>query len=76
MRWQAAQELTASADAKMLPLLDRALAVETDAEIRTRLQLAHAQASLGSTDAAAYALPPFVSSAKAATPTSGKCCCR
>ena len=52
VRWQAAQELTLSADARMLPLLDKALAVETDAEIRMRLQLAHAQASLGSTDAA------------------------
>jgi urea transport system permease protein len=52
VRWQAAQELTLSADARMLPLLDKALTVETDAEIRMRLQLAHAQASLGSTDAA------------------------
>jgi urea transport system permease protein len=51
VRWQAAQELTLSADAKMLPLLDKALAAETDSEIRARLQLAHAQASLGSTDA-------------------------
>ncbi|HNC52641.1 MAG TPA: urea ABC transporter permease subunit UrtB [Accumulibacter sp.] len=51
VRWQAAQEVTASADAKMLPLLDRALASETDGEIRSRLQMAHAQASLGSTDA-------------------------
>jgi urea transport system permease protein len=30
VRWQAAQELTLSADAKMLPLLDKALAAETD----------------------------------------------
>jgi urea transport system permease protein len=51
VRWQAAQEVTLSADAKMLPLLDKALAAETDPEIKTRLQLAHAQASLGSTDA-------------------------
>jgi urea transport system permease protein len=50
VRWQAAQEVTLSADAKMLPLLDKALAGETDPEIKTRLQLAHAQASLGSTD--------------------------
>ena len=50
VRWQAAQEVTRSADAKMLPLLDKALAAETDPEIKTRLQLAHAQASLGSTD--------------------------
>ena len=35
----------------MLPLLDKALAAEADPEIRTRLQLAHAQASLGSADA-------------------------
>jgi hypothetical protein len=30
VRWQAAQEVTLSADAKMLPLLDKALAAETD----------------------------------------------
>ncbi|MBK7954428.1 MAG: urea ABC transporter permease subunit UrtB [Candidatus Accumulibacter sp.] len=52
VRWQAAQEVTLSAEVKMLPLLDKALAAESDPEIRTRLQLAHAQASLGSTDAA------------------------
>ena len=52
VRWQAAQEVTLSADAAMLPLLDKALAAEKDPEIRARLQLAHAQASLGSTDAA------------------------
>jgi urea transport system permease protein len=37
VRWQAAQEVTLSADAKMLPLLDKALAAETDPEIKTRL---------------------------------------
>ena len=52
VRWQAAQEVTLSADAKMLPLLDKALAAESDPEIRNRLQLAQAQASLGSSDAA------------------------
>jgi urea transport system permease protein len=67
VRWQAAQEVTLSADAKMLPLLDKALAAETDPEIRTRLQLAHAQASLGSTDAGVR-LAPCARSARAATP--------
>ncbi|HCN66946.1 MAG TPA: urea ABC transporter permease subunit UrtB, partial [Candidatus Accumulibacter sp.] len=52
VRWQAAQEVNQNVDAKMLPLLDRALAAEKDPKIRARLQLAHAQASLGSTDAA------------------------
>ncbi|MBN8453630.1 urea ABC transporter permease subunit UrtB [Accumulibacter sp.] len=51
VRWQAAQEVNQNADAKMLPLLERALAVEQDAEIRSRLQLARAQASLGASDA-------------------------
>ena len=52
VRWQAVQEVAASADAKMLPLLDKALAGETDPAIRNRLRLAHAQASLGSDDPA------------------------
>jgi hypothetical protein len=34
VRWQAAQEVTLSADAKMLPLLDKALAAETDPRSR------------------------------------------
>ncbi|HRF73773.1 MAG TPA: urea ABC transporter permease subunit UrtB [Accumulibacter sp.] len=51
IRWAAAQELALSADAEMLPLLDKALAAETDPEITVRLQLARAQGSLGSSDA-------------------------
>ncbi len=52
VRWQAVQEVAASADARMLPLLDKALAGETDPVIRERLRLAHAQASLGAEDPA------------------------
>lgn len=51
VRWQAAQAVLQNADASLLPLLNRALAAETDAEIRIRLRLAHARASLASTDA-------------------------
>lgn len=52
IRWEAAQELALSADAEMLPLLEKALAAETDPEIKARLQMAQAQGSLGSSDAA------------------------
>jgi len=84
MRWQAAQELTLSADAKMLPLLDRALAIETDPEIRTRLQFPRSgpacnwrmRKPASVRPRLRCDLPLSVSSAKAATPTSGKCCCR
>ncbi|MCP5248673.1 MAG: urea ABC transporter permease subunit UrtB [Candidatus Accumulibacter sp.] len=51
VRWEAAQELASGADAELLPLLDRALASETDPEIKARLQMAYAQGSLGSDDA-------------------------
>jgi urea transport system permease protein len=48
VRWQAAQEVNQNADAKMLPLLEQAhWRAEKDPQIRERLQLAHAQASLG-----------------------------
>ena len=52
VRWVAAQELASGTDAELLPLLEKALASETDPEIRARLQMAHAQGSLGSGDAA------------------------
>ncbi|MCM8596948.1 urea ABC transporter permease subunit UrtB [Accumulibacter sp.] len=50
-RLQAAHEVAAGADASLLPLLDKALAAETDPEIVGRLRMAHAQASLTSSDA-------------------------
>ncbi len=52
LRLAAAQELSGSADAAMLPLLDRALSHETDPEIKAQLALARAKATLDSTDAA------------------------
>ncbi|WP_291994150.1 urea ABC transporter permease subunit UrtB [Candidatus Accumulibacter sp. ACC003] len=52
VRWDAAQELASGTDAELLPLLEKALASETDPEIKARLQMAHAQGSLASSDAA------------------------
>ncbi|MEF8734607.1 MAG: urea ABC transporter permease subunit UrtB [Candidatus Accumulibacter meliphilus] len=51
VRWEAAQELASGADAELLPLLEKALAAEADAGIKATLQMAHAQGSLGSSDA-------------------------
>lgn len=53
VRLQAAIELTAGADADTLPLIERALAQETDAAVKAQLALGHARASLSSSDAAA-----------------------
>ncbi len=50
LRLKAAQEVAGSADVDTLPLIERALAKETDAEIKGHLALAKAKASLGSTD--------------------------
>jgi urea transport system permease protein len=51
-RLKAAGEVAAGADADALPLLERALASERDAEVRARLGLARARASLTSADPA------------------------
>jgi urea transport system permease protein len=53
VRLAAAQELQTNTGLEMVPILDRALAKETDPEIKSLLKLAHAQANLGSPDAAA-----------------------
>lgn len=52
VRFQAAKELEAGADAGMLPALTKAMEKESDADIKQLLTLAHAQASLKSPDAA------------------------
>ncbi|MBL8470463.1 MAG: urea ABC transporter permease subunit UrtB [Rhodocyclaceae bacterium] len=51
-RYAAARELQDSADAALLPLIERALKSEQDAEIRTLLQYAQAVANLQNADAA------------------------
>ena len=53
LRFQAARELAGAAEAERLPLLERALANETDPAVRSQLELAHAKASLASPVAAA-----------------------
>jgi urea transport system permease protein len=52
VRLKAAAELAASADAEALPVLDRALAQETDPAVKAELVLGRARASLGSPDPA------------------------
>ena len=52
LRLKAAQELAASADADTLPLIDRALAKESDSDVRAQLAVAKAKATLGSPDTA------------------------
>ena len=52
LRLKAAKELQGNAGNEMLPLLKKAMDKELDAEIKALLVLAHAQASLASTDAA------------------------
>jgi urea transport system permease protein len=53
VRLAAARELQTNVGLEMVPILDRALARETDPEISSLLKLAQAQANLGSEDAAA-----------------------
>ncbi len=53
VRLVAAQELQTHTGMEMVPILARALSRETDAEIKSLLRLAQAQANLGSPDAAA-----------------------
>ncbi len=50
VRLAAARELQTGADAKLVPLLEKAMAREHEAQIRQLLALAHAQASLQSED--------------------------
>jgi urea transport system permease protein len=50
VRLAAAKELQAGADARLVGVLEKALAQEADAEIRRLLALSHAQASLQSDD--------------------------
>jgi urea transport system permease protein len=50
VRLAAATELTAGVDADTLPLIDKALAKESDPAIKAQLALARAKASLGSDD--------------------------
>jgi urea transport system permease protein len=52
VRLAAATELQSNAGLELVPVLARALAKETDADILARLKIAHAQASLASPDAA------------------------
>jgi urea transport system permease protein len=52
LRLAAARELAGSADADMLPSIQRALAKESDAEVKSLLALAKAKATLGSPDLA------------------------
>ena len=52
VRLAAAEELQSNADIKLAPTLERALAKETDGEIKHLLKFALAQANLTSTDAA------------------------
>jgi urea transport system permease protein len=49
-RLAAARDLAGSADAETLPLLDRALAKETDADVNAQLALARAKATIASPD--------------------------
>jgi len=53
VRLAAARELQSHAGLEVAPLLARALASESDAEIKALLRQAHAQANLGNPDAAA-----------------------
>jgi urea transport system permease protein len=50
VRLAAARELQAGVDASLVPALEKAMAQETDAEIRRLLVVSHAQASLQSDD--------------------------
>jgi len=52
VRLKAASDFAGAADADALPLIGKALAVETDAAVAAQLRLAWAKASLGSPDAA------------------------
>jgi urea transport system permease protein len=53
IRLAAARELQSNAGIELAPILEQALAKETDEEIRRLLQFAHAQANLASPDVAA-----------------------
>ncbi|MDP2028873.1 MAG: urea ABC transporter permease subunit UrtB [Thiobacillus sp.] len=53
VRLAAARELQTNTGLEMVPILDRILAREADTEIKSLLKLAHAQANLGSPNAAA-----------------------
>jgi urea transport system permease protein len=53
VRLAAAKELQSNVDVGLAPILERAVAKETDAEIKRLLTFAHAQANLASPDAAA-----------------------
>ena len=69
VRLAAAQELQSNAGIELIPVLARALAQETDREIKSLLKLAHAQASLGSPDAG-LRLAAVQSLAQSASPNS------